>query len=323
MSGVKIISLEVENVKRVQAVSLAPAENGLTIIGGDNGQGKSSVLDAIMSALGGESKLPSKPLRDGAQKGEVSLALSNGLTVHRTFTPRGSYLKVSGNAGGQSVLNEFVNAFALDLSTFLQAGDRERARILLNLVGLDLKPLEESYKKLYADREAIGRLATRARQHAEAMPFDEAAGLDLLTPSEIMDELQRKLAVNAHNENLRNEAARVAQEAEAAEARMKARLKRIDELTAALEEAEAEGKAEGQRLAAARRCLVVAQSKAESLQDENVSALKSKLAEIDAANARVRKNLEREKALAEAEGHKAEYAGLTAQMDDIKREQAA
>ena len=44
---VKIIELEAENIKRVKAVQIVPALNGLTIIGGDNNQGKTSVLDAI------------------------------------------------------------------------------------------------------------------------------------------------------------------------------------------------------------------------------------------------------------------------------------
>ena len=47
---VKINSLEVENVKRVKAVALEPAESGLTVIGGRNGQGKTSVLDASARA---------------------------------------------------------------------------------------------------------------------------------------------------------------------------------------------------------------------------------------------------------------------------------
>ena len=55
---VKINNLEIENVKRVKAVRLQPTKNGLTIIGGKNGQGKTSVLDAIAWALGGNKKAP-------------------------------------------------------------------------------------------------------------------------------------------------------------------------------------------------------------------------------------------------------------------------
>lgn len=48
--SVKISAFEIENVKRVKAVAYEPTENGLTVLGGKNGQGKTSVLDAI--ALG-------------------------------------------------------------------------------------------------------------------------------------------------------------------------------------------------------------------------------------------------------------------------------
>lgn len=52
--SVKINSLEFENVKRIKAVQLEPSKSGLTIIGGKNRQGKTSVLDSIAWALGGE-----------------------------------------------------------------------------------------------------------------------------------------------------------------------------------------------------------------------------------------------------------------------------
>lgn len=51
--SMKINKLEIENVKRVKAVKIEPTSNGLTIIGGRNNQGKTSVLDAIAWALGG------------------------------------------------------------------------------------------------------------------------------------------------------------------------------------------------------------------------------------------------------------------------------
>ena len=50
--SVKINALELENVKRIKAVKIDPTQNGLTIIGGDNNQGKTSVLDSIAWALG-------------------------------------------------------------------------------------------------------------------------------------------------------------------------------------------------------------------------------------------------------------------------------
>ena len=64
--SIKINSFEIENVKRVKAVAYEPTESGLTIIGGRNGQGKTSVLDSIAWALGGGRFEPSSPRREGS-----------------------------------------------------------------------------------------------------------------------------------------------------------------------------------------------------------------------------------------------------------------
>ncbi|MDO5765554.1 MAG: ATP-binding protein, partial [Elusimicrobiales bacterium] len=81
---IRIMSLQLENVKRVRAVALTPTPTGLTILGGRNGQGKTSVLDAIAWALGGDRYRPSAPQRDGsALPPSINLTLSNGLKVER------------------------------------------------------------------------------------------------------------------------------------------------------------------------------------------------------------------------------------------------
>jgi DNA repair exonuclease SbcCD ATPase subunit len=322
MDSVKIISLEIENVKRVRAVSLAPSANGLTVIGGKNNQGKSSVLDAIMSALGGEKFTPTDAVRVGAEKGEVTITLSNGIVVTRSYTGKGTYLKVSGGIGGQKLLNEFINSFALDIGGFLAAPDRERTKMLMNLVGLDLTPLNERRKKLYDDRESIGRLATRAKKHAEDMPFDEVAGLELQTPTDIMNELQAKLAANAENHKLRQNVARVRESVEAAELKHQAKKRRVDELKAALLEAEQEQAAAAIGLDSARKDLATAQGSVVNLVDEDTSAIKAKIAEIDEFNGRVRKNWEREKAMKQADEHKEEYRALTHQIEEIDAEKS-
>ncbi len=61
-----ITSLELENIKRIKAVQIMPTATGLTVIGGNNNQGKTSVLDAIMWILGGNNHRPSQPKREGS-----------------------------------------------------------------------------------------------------------------------------------------------------------------------------------------------------------------------------------------------------------------
>ena len=119
----KINHLEIENVKRVKAVRLEPTQNGLTVIGGKNGQGKTSVLDAIAWALGGDKFKPSTPEREGSMvPPSLKITLSNGLIVERSG--KNSSLKVidpQGNKAGQQLLNEFVEQLALDLPKFMRS----------------------------------------------------------------------------------------------------------------------------------------------------------------------------------------------------------
>ena len=110
---VKITSLELENVKRIRACAITPTQNGLTVIGGRNNQGKTSVLDAIAWALGGDRHRPSRAAREGSSiPPRLCVKLSNGLVVERTG--KNSDLKVTdteGRRAGQQLLNEFAVSY--------------------------------------------------------------------------------------------------------------------------------------------------------------------------------------------------------------------
>lgn len=163
--SIKINTLQIENIKRVKAVALNPAENGLTVIGGKNGQGKTSVLDAIAWALGGDRYRPSNPEREGSTlPPHIKLTLSNGLTVERSG--KNSALKVvdtTGKRSGQQLLNEFVEQLAIDLPRFLQASNREKADTLLQVIGVGdrIHELEAKERDVYNRRRMIGQDADR------------------------------------------------------------------------------------------------------------------------------------------------------------------
>lgn len=128
---IKINKFEIENVKRVKAVRIKPTENGLTVIGGANGQGKTSVLDAIAWALGGEKFKPSQAAREGsALPPHLKITMSNGLVVERAG--KNSALKVtdpSGEKAGQMLLDTFIEKLALTFLNLCSHPERKR-RIL-------------------------------------------------------------------------------------------------------------------------------------------------------------------------------------------------
>src|SRR5699024_4738617 len=129
---IKINQLKVENVKRVKAVKIEPSANGLTVIGGKNNQGKTSVLDAIAWALGGNRYRPSQAKREGSMTDPyLHIKLSNGLIVERKG--KNSDLKVvdpNGEKAGQTLLDSFVEELAIDLPKFIDSSSKEKANTL-------------------------------------------------------------------------------------------------------------------------------------------------------------------------------------------------
>lgn len=156
----KIIALDAENVKRLKAVHIEP-DGSLVIIGGRNAQGKTSVLDSIMYALGGKKALPPKPLRDGAEHGHVTLDLED-LKVTRTFTAGGGgELRVEAQGAlfrsPQAMLDKLVGKLGFDPMAFDSMEPAKRLEQLKNLVGLDFTGLETQRKKLYEERAEVNR----------------------------------------------------------------------------------------------------------------------------------------------------------------------
>lgn len=300
---VKINELLIENVKRVKAVQFEPSADGLTIIGGRNGQGKTSVLDAIAWALGGNNYKPSVPERDGALvPPNLHIELSNGLIVERKG--KNSTLKVTdpnGNKSGQQLLNEFVSTLALDLPKFINGSDKDKADSLLKILGIGdvLAQLDVKENQLYAQRTEVGRIADRKKKAADEMPMYPNVPKAPVSATELIKEQQEILARNGENERKRQDAARYEQILANAQIA-------FDEAKAALQKAEQD-------------CLTARKS-AEDLHDESTAELEKNLAEIEALNIKIRANSTKEAAEVEANNLQQEYDGLTEQIESIREE---
>lgn len=301
--SVKISSFEIENVKRVKAVALEPTENGLTILGGKNGQGKTSVLDAIAWALGGNKFAPSKPYRDGSTvPPRLKVKLSNGITVERCG--KNSSLKVideEGNRGGQALLDAFVSQFALNLPKFMNSNNKEKADTLLQIIGVGdkLYELETEENKLYNQRHAIGQIADQKKKFAAEMPFYEDMPSEPVSASELIKEQQDILARNGENERFRNEKKKLEDYANDLSAQIS---KLNSELTGVLAKLEKARKTVGE------------------LHDESTAELEKSIAKIDEINRKVRANLDKEKADEDSKTYSEQYQALTMEIENIRLE---
>lgn len=315
--SIKINKLEIENVKRVKAVKLEPSKSGLTIVGGNNNQGKTSVLDSIAWALGGASYRPSKAEREGSvTPPHLHIVLSNGLVVERKG--KNSDLKVtdpSGQKAGQQLLDSFVEKLALDLPKFMEASDTEKANTLLNIIGVGnrLKELEQQEKEIYNERLAIGRIADQKAKFAKEQEYFPDAPKDLISASTLIQQQQEILARNGENQKKRDrlseitfEKNRIFDETQRLEEQIKSLQERLDERKKAYENVAKDE--------------VIAMKTVNELQDESTEELEKSLADIEEINRKVRINLDKDKAEDDAREYQVQYDSLTGKLNEVRKQ---
>ena len=314
--SIKINSLELENVKRVKAVKLEPTKNGLTVVGGKNNQGKTSVLDAIAWALGGAKYKPSQPQREGSLvEPQLHIELSNGIVVER-LGKNGS-LKVidpSGQKGNQSLLDSFISQFALDLPKFMEADKNTKAKILLQIIGVgdQLSVFDKQESELYNRRTEIGRIADQKKKYADEMVQWDGVPEEIVSAAELIQQQQEILARNGENQRKRNrlneitfEKQRIFDESQRIEDQIAELKKRLEERKSAWEKA--------------CRDEETAMKTVNELVDESTAELEESIANIDSTNAKVRDNLNKQRAQEEADEYKRQYGDLTTQIEDIRK----
>lgn len=292
--SVKINELQIENVKRIKAVKLEPTANGLTIVGGRNNQGKTSVLDSIAWVLGGDRFKPSQVNREGsAVQPYLKITLSNGIIVERTG--KNSSLKVidsNGNKGGQQLLNEFIESFALNLPKFLQATANEKANILLQIIGVGdkLTELETAENEKYNQRHTIGQIALQKKKYADEMVHYDDVPSEPISASELIQKQQEILFNNAQNQKKRELLAELRKE--------KVKLENA--------------------LAQVNADLETAEMSAKDLVDQSTAELERNIEQIDKMNIKIRSNLDKERAEETAHDFQTQYDALTNELEQIR-----
>jgi len=307
--SIKINKFEIENVKRVKAVKVEPTANGLTVIGGKNRQGKTSVLDAIAWALGGNRFKPSEAQREGSViPPTLHIVLSNGLVVERKG--KNSDLKItdpSGNKAGQNLLDGFVEELALDLPKFMEQSDSEKAQTLLKIIGVGDKlfELEQEEKTLYNQRLAIGQIADQKEKYAKEQPYYTDAPKELVSPAELVKQQSDILARNGENNRKRQNLTFL----EAQEGQQK-------EVVIRLEQQLAEAR---EKLSTLTEDVITAKKTALDLHDESTEELEKSITNIEETNRLVRANLDKDKAEDDAKGYRDQYSEYTKQIDAVRK----
>jgi DNA repair exonuclease SbcCD ATPase subunit len=215
----KIIKLSIDNFKRLVAVEIEP--DGSTImLTGKNGAGKSSVLDAITSALCGKNYQPEKPIRDGQDHAEVVIETENYI-IKRTFTESGGGSLTVTNAEGfkaaspQALLDKIVGEIAFDPMMFTQGTDarsaREQKETLMKLCNLDFADIDAEIVCVKEARSIVKAKKESYDHEAERIDLPEGLPAEEINVTELVTAMQKAVVFNSEQDALEFEISKAEQ----------------------------------------------------------------------------------------------------------------
>jgi hypothetical protein len=322
----KIIRLEAEAFKRLRAVEITP-DGTLVQIRGLNGAGKSSCLDAIAAALGGEKLCPEVPIHRGAEKARVLVELDDGIIVERKWTAAGTRLEVRTKdglkyAGPQKILDGLVGRLTFDPLAFMREQPAKQAEVLRQLVGIDLSALDAKRRAAFDARTDANRRVAAAKARLAATPEVDAPG----RPEDagaLLQEHQSRVAEASAQDAKRRELTEAREDFKRYERHVAETNARIAKLEEQLAQERAVLAADLRAIETCRNRGLALKAEVDALVPPNLTEIPERLKEVEATNERVRAKKARAGLAAELSAAEAEAAKLTTAIEAVDAEKAA
>lgn len=191
----KIKQLTSEKILRLKAVEITTDPNGnLIIIGGKNGQGKTSVLESIEMALGGQRRIPEEPVHEGEENGRIILDLGEIVVERRIARNGNTQLQVRNKEGAvyqspQRILDALVGGISFDPLAFARMQSKEQLDLLKKIMGLDFSIADKQREDAYRRRTEVNRALANGLLAKENMRCIESVSAD-----ESIEEIQSKIS---------------------------------------------------------------------------------------------------------------------------------
>lgn len=349
----RIIKLIAENVKRLHAVEITP-EGTLITVGGKNGAGKSSVLDSIAYALGGEKLVPSEPIRAGESEAKIVVDLGE-FVVTRKFkrTPIRkdedkaptadniigwsdtiSTLTVTNKEGArypspQALLDKLLGKLTFDPLAFAEdsktpEGRKRQTETLRKLVGLDLTPIEDRRKLAMAERAMVKKTRDIKEAQLLAMPYHSGQPAEEIPLADYVRELKQAEEYRRLAEEAQKEVQKAQQTVDIGKRSIEDMVRQKKELEKMLEEMSKRIASAVDKTAADERELEAKQITAQAAYAviPNIDELHAKLKEMEVTNRKVRENLQHKSAqaaLGEEDKRIKSYTEAICAADEAKR----
>jgi chromosome segregation ATPase len=331
----KIIGLQAENFKRLTAVSLK-LDGKSIVIGGDNEQGKSSLIDAVWVALGGASVMKdleiTKPIKKGQDKARIVLDLGE-LKVTRKWTPTES-LTVENKDGAvykspQAMLDKLMGK-VFDPYEFAKMKEADRKEMLLSIVdiGIDLNQWAIDRQTAYDERTQVNRDTKALLSRIDAIRPQEAPEEEIRV-ADLSAELERRLKVNEENEVQRKSIQKYDYLLETINEKKSSLSRRMEEMKKKLKEIQDQisfGDLESVTLLNNHRDTEAKkQAKTKELQaviDLPLEDVREQIQNAESTNSKIRQNKQRAELLIEHKDKEKKAGELTTQIEEMDKKKA-
>lgn len=247
----KIETIKINGFKKLVQFSIDPDGKSVEI-SGRNGQGKSSIIDAIWVVLTGKD-VPGIPINKECVKAKIIVGLDSGHTATLEFKARGGkVLTVEGPDGmpvkaPQAFLNELIGRISFDPFEFVNKTPKQQKEFLQDLLKIDNSDLDvrknaalTEKREAEADRNAIEKQLEELAGITETKPVDVS---ELMSAQEKRQEVAQTLdkarhgleSINVQMSNSAERARRISEEIRKLRSELECQERDLD---AALEETE-------------------------------------------------------------------------------------
>jgi len=302
----RILNLQAENIKKLTAIDITPKDD-VILITGENGAGKSSVLDCITMALKGGREIPEEPIKHGEDKGKIMLDLGD-YVVLRSFTKNNTSLQIRSKEGAlqsspQKLLDKIVGNISFDPLDFMNNDKKKQREIFLSLIGVDTTGIDKEEKDLREERLLIGRQKDQlVARHKEMPEWKDVKGEEEISILSISKQLQDAIKTNSDidtfiqdNENIKSTAMLDVE-------RKKELEKELADLNLKINNAKLVYQSNKEKIA--------------TMVKIDTTPIEDSMATLETTNSHIRDNKEKVRVKLEADAAVDNYEGLTKRIDE-------
>lgn len=299
----KITIATLTNFQKVSYARIEPSGN-LIVLAGKNGAGKTGTIDGLETTFTGHNgRNIKRPIKDGHGKASIDIALSDGSTLTRGYTPSGTTLKgkdAAGNKFGQKEIDARLSSLGIDGRKFISMGEKDQLKALLSIVDLPFVPaeLDAERKALEAKRLLVGQQGKAIGEVTvdPSLPTVETSAQEIISAIRLAQDQAAKI-----------------KEAEQGFAYAQGK---VAEISAKI--AELTGELEGWTEA-----VITRQGELESQPlPADTAALEAQLATVEEANAEIRANNTAREQAATKDSLRTQYEALTEEIKAIDKRKA-